>query len=90
MKEEAQLAALGPLDAQGPAISVNAAGDVAQTVGNVTTGTVTTGTVTMGNVTTGDVMTGTVMRVDPNTDEELIASLRLQVQQRDQFIRANG
>ena len=85
MKEEAQLAALGPLDAQGPAISVNAAGDVAQTVGNVTTGTVT-----MGNVTTGDVMTGTVMRVDPNTDEELIASLRLQVQQRDQFIRANG
>ena len=79
MKEEAQIAAVGPLVTPGPAIAVNAAGDVAQTVGNVTTGNVTT---------------GTVMRVDPNTGvqgyEELIASLRFQVQQRDQFIRANG
>ena len=84
MKEEAQIAAVGPLVTLGPAIAVNAAGDVAQTVGNVTTG----------NVTTGNVTTGTVMRVDPNTGvqgyEELIASLRFQVQQRDQFIRANG
>ena len=74
MKVEAQIAAVGPLVTLGPAIAVNAAGDVAQAVGNVTT--------------------GTVMRVDPNTDvqgyEELVASLRLQVQQRDQFIRANG
>ena len=35
LKEEAQIAAVGPLVTLGPAISVNAAGDVAQAVGNV-------------------------------------------------------
>ena len=47
----------------------------------------------VGNITAGNDMSVNPS-VDPNTDvhdyEELVASLRLQVQQRDQFIRANG
>ena len=88
MKEEAHLAAVGPLDALGPAIAINDAGDVAQTVGNFPAGTNNT------NINIGEVGVQDVQ--DASTSDELI-SLRFQLslsdwrlQALENFIHAHG